>query len=93
MLDSKMNWNTHLKYIIRKSKVTLWQCGRIFGINWGLSSKVLTGITGVMRTTPTQEALFNIKKKYSSKQQFAQLVLRLENSSLLIEGNYGHERL
>ena len=40
-LDSKLLWNKHLEYTVKKANISLWQCKRLLGKNWGLSPKLM----------------------------------------------------
>jgi ribonuclease HI len=40
ILDTKLTWNNHLDYVIKKAKTALCCCRRAMGQTWGLSPKV-----------------------------------------------------
>jgi hypothetical protein len=39
ILDSKLNWNSHIETRLKKATVALWQCRK--GKSWGLKPKVV----------------------------------------------------
>lgn len=50
ILDSKLNWSSHLKHKIQKASVAFWQCRRTVGRTWGLSPKIVLWLyTAVIR--------------------------------------------
>jgi hypothetical protein len=44
LLDSKLNWNSHIENRLKKATVALWQCRRAIGKSWGLQ-KLCIGFT------------------------------------------------
>ncbi|KAL1448474.1 hypothetical protein WDU94_005530 [Cyamophila willieti] len=40
-LDSKLNWNPHLKKISKKAIAASWTCRRLFGTTWGLKPHMI----------------------------------------------------
>lgn len=49
-LDPKLNWNIHIQKRLQKATITLWNCRRMFGTNWGLKPRVLCWIyTAIVR--------------------------------------------
>ena len=38
-LDKTLNWNSHLDKMIKKAKLSLWNCRRICGSSWGMNPK------------------------------------------------------
>jgi Reverse transcriptase (RNA-dependent DNA polymerase) len=50
ILDSKLNWISHIDHRLRKTTIALWQCWRAIGKTWGLKPKVVYWIyTSVVR--------------------------------------------
>lgn len=50
ILDSKLNWSSHLNHKIDKATVTFWQCRRMVGKTWGLTPKTTLWLyTAVIR--------------------------------------------
>lgn len=41
ILDSKLNWSSHLDNKLNKACITFWQCKRMIGKKWGLSPKII----------------------------------------------------
>ena len=39
-LDRKLQWNDHIKNITKRAKITMGQCRKMMGKNWGLSPKI-----------------------------------------------------
>ncbi|KAJ8711943.1 hypothetical protein PYW08_008897 [Mythimna loreyi] len=39
-LDKKLNWAKHTEYITKKASISMWQCKRMLGRNWGIAPKV-----------------------------------------------------
>ena len=47
-LDSKLNWNTHIKQAISKATNALWICRKTFCKQWGLKPRMIHGIYSVI---------------------------------------------
>ncbi|XP_062715575.1 uncharacterized protein LOC134291616 [Aedes albopictus] len=58
ILDSKLNWNSHLNYAIDKATNTLWISKRTFGNKWGLRPAMIHWIyTAIVRPRITYASL------------------------------------
>ena len=56
-IDSKLNWNQHIKNITNKAKSTLMLCKRIVGATWGVTPKTMKWIfTAIIRPRLTYAA-------------------------------------
>ena len=50
ILDSKLNWNSHIETRLKKATIALWQCRKAIGKSWGLKPKVVYWIyTAIVR--------------------------------------------
>jgi hypothetical protein len=50
ILDSKLNWNSHVETRLKKATIVLWQCRKAIGRSWGLKPKVVYWIyTAIVR--------------------------------------------
>jgi ribonuclease HI len=41
IIDSKLNWNSHLQYVKDKAIRSFWMCKKLVGNNWGLQPRII----------------------------------------------------